>query len=579
MTLSDDSIDHSIQSLKLALQNLEAFAQQLETEPTLKKTIALAYNTILSSKSKEHSARVLNEILQSSDVVKSYFPLIQVLEEGTPEQKNFAQYAKNAIQRYNNAIEQTTEKHPSWKKKIARLFYQKSGVLIGNRLVKIELPQKAFVHIDFPRVSNNANTRKIATVSLSSVESIEATHKISTLRDSVIPTFQVPRQTLELYYMKIISLLEKNPLMSLREARALVLKAPTQLAIDKQTQRLTISQQLIPLPGQCIHVSATFQIDPRTLNYNIFHSDFLSVEATQTGFPHPLQHHGWALSTALVPRYLHRPHQLLYFPNFFNEQIKCAQELLPNGSLNQKARAFLNLKRQAFEEHKDEFLSYHHLLALSIVEAAENVPEKLIECTSTFFKRLADHTAPYDFLSQTYEEFIADWITSPFEEIDKFRFEGKLSTLEEAQRFLEQTMKAKEDAWLQKIQASTEIQNEPRVEALLYTLGMGRLLTSSIQQLILQQQSELMKYAPPELSLFTKKLQIAAYLQLWEFQHELALEPNETDMFRRLGRLLEDDITLFKAQDFTNLHWDAVAISHELEAYYKKRADEQSLAY
>ncbi|MGZ3633315.1 MAG: hypothetical protein ACXWM7_03195, partial [Parachlamydiaceae bacterium] len=129
MTLSDDSIDHSIQSLKLALQNLEAFAQQLETEPTLKKTIALAYNTILSSKSKEQSVHVLNEILKSSDVVKSYFPLIQVLEEGSPEQKNFAQYVKNAIQRYNNAIEQTTEKHSSWKKKIARLFYQKSGVL------------------------------------------------------------------------------------------------------------------------------------------------------------------------------------------------------------------------------------------------------------------------------------------------------------------------------------------------------------------------------------------------------------------------------------------------------------------
>ncbi|MGZ3633983.1 MAG: hypothetical protein ACXWM7_06875, partial [Parachlamydiaceae bacterium] len=374
----------------------------------------------------------------------------------------------------------------------------------------------------------------------------------------------------------MISLLEKNQLMPLREARALVLKTPTQLAVDKQTQRLTISQELIPLPGQCTRVSATFQIDPRTLNYNIFHSDFLSVEATQTGFPHPLQHHGWALSTAFVPRYLLRLHQLLHFPNFFNEQIKCAQELLPNGALNQKARAFLNLKRQVFEEHKDEFLNYHHLLTLSIVEAAENVPENLIESTSTFFKRLADHTAPYDFLSQTYEEFIAAWITSPFEEIDKFRLERQPSTLEEAQLFLEHTMKAKEDVWLQKIQASAEVQNEPRVKALLYTLGMGRLFSSSIQQLILQQQSELMKYAPPELSLFTKKLQTAAYLQLWEFQHELALEPNETDMFRRLSRLLEDDITLFKTQDLTTLHWDAVAVSNELEAYYKKRANERS---
>ena len=581
----------SFYSLKQALDNLETFTQQIEKElvpnlshlkvqegklvvtspSSLKKTIALAYNFIISSKVKEQSSEVLNEILHSSDIIKSYFPLIQGMEEGTAEQKTFALYANNAIKRFNDVVDRAATKSPSWKKKFARLFYGKRGLLVGDRLIKIDLPQRAFLHIDFPQLSSTTEPKRIGNVS--PISSDTSSEKISLLREMVIPTFQVQRQTLELYYMKIIALLERHKLMSNKDARLIVLRTPTQLTIDKESHLLTISQHLIPIPGQYVEISASFRMDPRTLNYNIFHEDHLSIESAQTGFPHPLQHQGWSLSEVLIPRCLHRPNRLQYFPALLNIMNQYAQDLLPNGPLADKARLILRYKRQAFEEHKDEFIAYHKALSLSIAEAAptEIVDPCFAEVAGVYFDMIADHIAPFDFLSNTNEELMTTWITIPYRALERAWASGKVSTLDEAKEVLSREM--------QQVKATSalyigEERDSNKLNAMLYINSMGQILCPSIQQLILQQYSELMKGSPPKLDLFTKKLQTALYLQLWEFQHELVLEPKETDFFRRLSRLLEDDITLFKAHDLQSLHWDAVATVLELEAYYVKRAQE-----
>lgn len=583
--------DEPNSNLRQALENLETFTRQLEKEIVpnlshfavmegklialpavpLKKRIALAYQNIISPQLDKQSA-VLDEILNSSDVIKSYFPLIQVMEEGSPEQKKFAAYAKGAIVRFNAALDEAANLPPSWQQKIVCFLYEKSGLLIGDRLVKIDLPQKACLHIDFPPQTLPIPGAPKNYSTLSNEMIAGSAEKISLLRELVIPAFQVQQQTLELYYMKIIALLERNKLFSTVEARALVLKTPTTLSLDKEAQLLTISQQLIPLPGQLIEVSASFHKDKRTLNFSIFQSDNLSTQSIQTGFPHPLQHHGWALSESLIPKYLHRPNRLQHFPALFLTKGQIAQALLPNGSLVGKARVILRQKRQIFEEHKHEFLDYHKKLALAIV-GASSTPERdhldqINHSIDNFFNVLSDHLAPYDFLSEIHHKMMTELITLPHAELERAWLRGEIESAEEAQQLLDAEMKSAQAMWREQIEKANDGAER---HSSTYSLAMSEIFLLPIQQLILQQCSEIMRTSPPVLCLFAKKLQVALYLQLWEFQHELSLDPQETDFFCRLSRLLEDDITLFKATDLNSLPWTAVTVAQELEAYYKGR--------
>lgn len=578
-------------NLEQALENIETFSEQIKKEivPNLShlevqggkvvalphtslKTISLAYGNIIFSH-KDKQSEVLDEILHSSDVIKSYLPLLQVMEEGgTAEQKKFAAYAKSAIERFNHVVDEATSSPHSWQKRIVCFLFQKSGLHIGNRLIKIELPQKAFVQIDFPQQSSSGNVRPLKCHSGSKNQiSAPASEKISHLREAVLPAFQVHRQTLELYYMKVIALLERNKLLPNNEARYLVLKTPTMFEIDKQTHLLTINQILVPLPGQKIEVSATFRMDPRTLIFNIFESDNLFLEATQTGFPHPLQHHGWALSDRLIPQFLHRPNLIKLFPQLNFEKQSLAKSLLPNGSLAGKARLFLRLKREIFEKNKLELITYHKNLVKSIIEASspENLSDKSREITNHFFTILENHISAYDLLSSVNQTLMKYLIELPYDALEAAWLQGEVTTLESAREILSNKFKT----IFENLKEENEEETKTEIEksSLSFISVMCYALAPAIQQLILQQKSEIMEFPPPQLDLLAKKLQAAIYLQLWEFQHEMTLEPSETDIFRRLTRLLEDDITLFKADNLNNLPWKAVDVVHELEVYYKER--------
>ncbi|MBA3237246.1 MAG: hypothetical protein H0T62_02710 [Parachlamydiaceae bacterium] len=579
--------------LQQALANLETFSQQIERElvpnfsnlavhagklvavqtPSLTKTIAQAYSNLISPTQKE-SSEVVAALLQSSDTIKSYFPLIQVMSEGSPEQKKFANYAKTAIERFNRTVDKATSSTSTWTQRIICFLYQKNMLVVGNRLVKIELPRNAFLPINSLKFSIEKYDQKKMTSTLQSPpESTAALQKISTLGQAVLPSYQIEQKTFELYQIKIFKLLEKDKLLSPLEARELVLKTPREFIVDQQAELATISQKLQPLPGQCFHVSASFQIDRRTCSFSIFQSDDLVIESTQTGYPHPLQHNGWALSDMLIPKCLHRPERLKHFPELYEKQLKIAQELDPKGPLVEKARYLLAMKRQVFEENKMEFLKAHKALCFAISDAAfqNTVPHDFSESISSFFTHLSFSSSSYDLLVRAQEQLMDGIVNYPFIALDKEWLNGTVSTCNSASLLLSTKMEEVFDKWSEKALEAEKL-NNPEKKLLHYCSAMGRVLAHPVQQLILQQHSEKMKTAPPELDVFTKKIQVALYLQLWEFLHELSLNPKEIDPYRHLSRLLEDDLMLFKATDLNKLPWKSVAIVNELETYYKERA-------
>lgn len=586
------------QNLRQALEDLETFSNQVEKEPlpclahleiqegklialpstSLKKTISLAYNNIITP-SFQPASEVVGRLLHSSDIIRNYLPLIQGMEEeGSPEQKKFAAYAKAAIERFNRAVEGAASPNRNWQQRIQCFFYQKSGLLIGNRLVKIEIPQKAQIHIDFaPQMPSSCvkpikargNNRKAD-------PSSPAAQKISNLRQMMLPQFQLQRQTLELYYMKAIALIERHKLLPNNEARAITRSTPYTYKLDTQSDSLTICQKLCPIPGHQIDLSATFGLDLHAQTFTIFLSDHLSLEASQTGFPHPLQHHGWALSEALIPKCLHRLNRLCHFPALFHNKQQAAKNLLPNGSLTSKACRLLRLKSQTFEQNQAEFLDLQKNLALAITGAAlSNQPSSDITTSIVhFFACLASQKAPYSKLAACHAELMDECIQDPLSTLEENWLSQAILTEESARSLLEKNMQMSQDAYREKIKIAKSSQAEFELGSLEYQAVMSRLLRPAIHELILQQYSEIIGYAPPQLSCFAKKLQSALYFQQWEFLHELSLDPDETDYFRRLSRLLEDETTLFKACDLSSFPSQATKITEELNEYYLNRYTE-----
>lgn len=156
----------------------------------------------------------------------------------------------------------------------------------------------------------------------------------------------------------------------------------------------------------------------------------------------------------------------------------------------------------------------------------------------------------------------------PHQALEKAWLNEEVYDLPTAQNLLSQEFKKN---LTDLIRQANETKCEIQKVNLTYQHTMGTLLSSALQELIIQQNSEILQYQPPPLTLFAKKLQIALYLQLWEFQHELYMDSKETNFFPRLQRLLEDDIALFKSTDLNKLPWTAVAVSQELEKYYENR--------
>lgn len=256
-------------NLQLALANLETFAQQIERDSQLevhegklvvlppcsfRKKISQAFQRFITPKKPTHQAKIISTIQANSDTIKSYLPLIQTMSNGTPEQKKFAEYAKTAIERFNRSLDENESK----------------GLHVGSRLIKIEIPKKAYIQFDGPKFLNEIpSTKKIFSALQFIPKSTESIEKISHVSQTLLPTFQLERKTFELYLMKMIVLLEQELLHPI-EARKLILRTPIDFSIDSKTESATISQNLCPTLGQPIAISAQFRMDQRLRSFSIF---------------------------------------------------------------------------------------------------------------------------------------------------------------------------------------------------------------------------------------------------------------------------------------------------------------------
>jgi hypothetical protein len=201
------------------------------------------------------------------------------------------------------------------------------------------------------------------------------------------------KQEIDAFRMKAFTLLKNHEIRfsSLLEQLKIIREVPIYIIEEKpafskvlEDSIIAMHQTISTLPGETIKVKGSFKRDSQAQRHSIpmpesFHVDSCSI---QTGFPHPSQHHGWALHAELISK----EHPLHVCMN------DLAADLMPNGKYNTKAKELLKLKTAVFNTHAREFLELHCRL-IFLFKKNEN---KSIE---DFYEDLKSTPNPYAALS------------------------------------------------------------------------------------------------------------------------------------------------------------------------------------
>lgn len=548
--------------------------------------------------------KIQNALTSAIDYLKAHYFMIEKLKHGNEAQKKLAEVAIDTINRYNELITNINQPATTWKDRFTRFLYDQNALTVDEEMAQhtISMPRKPATY--FASTAPNSdhqllNTKKISS-SLFSVSSLTELQKSSTpLSVTPNPVERPTKQEMDAFRVKTIALLQHHtistPMSEMLESfHKLPIEAVLHLKEGALKDKLEPLENIISLhqsislfPGEVIKIKGAFQRKDSSQvgGIPIPESFQMFSESKQTGFPHPSQHAGWALSDNLIP---HHPHRFDQMPLLFalcQKKDEMAHALLPQGSYNSKARELLRLKKQAFTEQQGFYLNLIEILVKAMLQAAppeENIPypESLID---TFFGDLEKHELAYDFLCQIFERIILDFIDRPFIRLqEEWLDKGHLDLNSKDSK---QCLKACLDLYQEEWEIAFEnlkLEKEKAVKALdalafEFISMMGRLLGPPCRQIVLQQLSEKMGFPPPMLNPFEQFVQTALYKQVMGFLQELEIDlqadvaHNMAIAHWHLKYQLHSDIALFKARHFDDLKEKAAVITNELEVYYNSR--------
>lgn len=192
-------------------------------------------------------------------------------------------------------------------------------------------------------------------------------------------------QEADAFRMKAISLLQPHKFYStIQEKISSLQLAPLFTQEDNEKNQITLSQVLLPFPGERIELKGTFQRnDNRTIP--VANSFQLHRISNVTGFPHPAQHAGWAFSDAFI--------------DDKNQLENIRKELVPGERLRQNAKDWVGAKKRVFDKHKNELCPYLKRL----MEAIHGDSSPVIDA---FFEQAMMRGDCYDFLCVTHAKIL-----------------------------------------------------------------------------------------------------------------------------------------------------------------------------
>ncbi|MBA3816731.1 MAG: hypothetical protein H0X29_09500 [Parachlamydiaceae bacterium] len=390
--------------------------------------------------------------------------------------------------------------------------------------------------------------------------------------------------------MKVLTLLERYGIATNPEARNIVKNSPIITVLESETSKCTLTQKLFLFPEQSIVVMGSSELDLKTQTIQkLFPETFyISLESTQTGFPHPSQRAGWALANQLLPESPQRPDLLDSLSHFFERKKLTMTGLLPHGKLLAKAKNLLRIKKHLFEINKNELIELHRNYFLTLLEIAPSplnrgeIRSSIIE----FYDMLHRHSTPFDVLVDAHQQMRDLFITRPHnalleaiiaEPSQAFQKKYQGMKYEIANDFLQ---KALDSSHREIISCDKLYLARAQIEHLVpargieiqwkYIDSLGTLLGTSTNRIILQYFSEDLLYVPPTLNVFEQKIQSAAYRQVKEFMEELhaELSVNKDENYQLIYSQIKAG--LLNEIDILNSN-DQLPVSTELASYFQLR--------
>lgn len=532
------------EELLRALEKLEEFTQNNLKERTrfeeIKDLLQTLFFTRYRIKKESKERYVHSELIRSVSTIKSYLPLIDQYRHGNPEEQKFAALVTRTIERYNEAILASPNE-----KKVEKLTIESGPRIAYQRLHsdqghKIDMKKIYSVFKMQKPPSRLPSQEEVDTLKMKAIRLIESE---SGFKEALIETFKDQESG------------------SLQE-------------IESDGKTVTLMQTWTELPGEVHRIVGAFKREARH-SIPIKDSFKIFLESVQPGHPYPPQHMGWSLSHWLIPSSVLWIDQIPLFRPLLERKKKMAEALLPKGPKNLRARKLYRLKKIAFDESPNEYLTYHQELAHAIVRASPYGDEELFhKVINPYYEAIAKQQAPFDALCHTSEELTRVFIDLPFEKIEELRLKGEQAHL------------------FEKYQAERERQKQLWVEQTIddspydkvrknYLLQMGPLFGEAAALLLQVQLSEKLNARPPPLSDFELKIQACAFKHLIDFLEELEDESDldnvheQTALKARMRMELQAEIELFSLPSFEQIDSLLQNLTEETISYFHARFHEK----
>jgi hypothetical protein len=387
---------------------------------------------------------------------------------------------------------------------------------------------------------------------------------------------KVSQREEDVFRMKAITLIQNHSSLfpSIQKALASLKEAPIYTVDSSNTKFnnlmtnsiITLEQKLTPFPGETIVLKGAFIRSSNALTPTIPIRDSfeLSMKSEQTGFPHPSQYIGWSLSDALIPLQSHGQKQIKSIFNLLKKKETISNELQLQ-SLSAVAKKILGKREACVNDHREEFLFLQEKFSIALIKAAlKDISSLNLQFISQFFVWLQSQPSVYSLLSNTYFLINENFVLLPFKKLLQVWLDQRCNLSNELKITFLEARAILESAREETLKVFTSVKNKPKL-MFDYIMIMGSLIGPASDRIILQHLSEIMKFPPPFLTGFEKKLQSAAYKQLELFISELTNKNSEGISFTEIKKLLELDIELFEQPNFIS------NIIEELEPHYFSR--------
>lgn len=522
LTTANDS-NEIINIADLTIKNGELISNPRSLIQRAKQFLGEAFSQRARDRLQQEKRQVQNVILHAITCVKSNHLLIAKMRTGNKIERQFAADILDAIQRFNALLDRRS----------ARPNNPLEEELEANRISLI--PLLSILPDDLSEQANKIQT------------AFQSHHDLGTLSPQEADAMRMKATTLlqrHGFYMQSI-----NMLTSLHDA-------PIDISVDPKSQTSTLCLTLDALPGTVIKVLGSFKRNQESFSTPIPETFTLVLKSRQTGFPYPSQHTGWALADSLFPPYPHRLNKLHpLLQQLYEQKSHVVAELKPNGSLVEKAKMLIQLKREVFETKKELFLQLHQDLMESFLKSADEPTSSAI----SYFAWLREQDNGFDHLADTYHIFNERCMIQPYTNLQNLWVsQTELGLFNECAQVRSDTVAAiLEEGYKKGIQLFEEERTHTtdplKGAALEFSIALGNASFKAMKSIIQQHCSESLQYPAPTLSLFAQKIAAAVFKQAQTFLNELNWDFNQPydalleQMERQMKQALQDDIALFQS--------------------------------